>query len=125
VTVLWLVTRDLARHSTNYYSSHHRHGALVFLSITDQPASLAYIVTTDCYSNAQNTVQYRLRVRDYLGPTKLPQTRKLNSMRNASWLNGLKNTVLPPYPWVIRSKTYRGYVKPRIIPNAIYNVIFV
>jgi hypothetical protein len=23
------------------------------------------------------------------------------------------------------SKTYRGYVKPRIIPNAIYNVIFV
>jgi hypothetical protein len=26
---------------------------------------------------------------------------------------------------VIRSKTYRGYVKKRIIPNAIYNVIFV
>jgi hypothetical protein len=24
-----------------------------------------------------------------------------------------------------RSKIYRGYVKPRIIPNAIYNVIFV
>jgi hypothetical protein len=24
-----------------------------------------------------------------------------------------------PYPRVIRSKTYRGYVKPRIIPNAI------
>jgi hypothetical protein len=33
--------------------------------------------------------------------------------------------VLPPYPWVIRSMTYRGYVKPQIIPNAIYNVIFV
>jgi hypothetical protein len=35
----------------------------------------------------------------------------------------------PPYPRVIRSKTYRGYGKPRIIPNAIYitsyNVIFV
>jgi hypothetical protein len=29
----------------------------------------------------------------------------------------------PPYPRVIRSKTYRGYVKQRIIPNAIYNVI--
>jgi hypothetical protein len=29
----------------------------------------------------------------------------------------------PPYPRVIRSKTYRGYMKPRIIPNAIYNVI--
>jgi hypothetical protein len=26
---------------------------------------------------------------------------------------------------VILSKTYSGYVKPRIIPNAIYNVIFV
>jgi len=30
----------------------------------------------------------------------------------------------PPYSRVIRFKTYRGYVKPRIIPNAIYNVIF-
>jgi hypothetical protein len=29
------------------------------------------------------------------------------------------------YLRVIRSKTYRGYVKPRIIPNAIDNVIFV
>jgi hypothetical protein len=34
-------------------------------------------------------------------------------------------TVAPPYLLVIRSKTYRGYVKSRIIPNAIYNVIFV
>jgi hypothetical protein len=33
--------------------------------------------------------------------------------------------VMPSYGPVIRSKTYRGYVKPRIIPNAIYNVIFV
>jgi len=35
----------------------------------------------------------------------------------------------PPYARVIRSKTYRGYGKPRIIPKAIYitsyNVIFV
>jgi hypothetical protein len=30
-----------------------------------------------------------------------------------------------PYPRVIRSKAYRGYVEPRIITNAIYNVIFV
>jgi len=29
----------------------------------------------------------------------------------------------PLYPRVIRYKTYRGYVKPLIIPNAIYNVI--
>ena len=28
-----------------------------------------------------------------------------------------------PYPRVIRSKTYRGYLKRRIIPNPIYNVI--
>ena len=28
-----------------------------------------------------------------------------------------------PYPRAIRSKTYRGYVKPRIIPNATYNAI--
>jgi hypothetical protein len=35
------------------------------------------------------------------------------------------NTVVPTYPRVIRSKTYSGYVKQRIIPNAIYNVIFV
>jgi hypothetical protein len=31
-------------------------------------------------------------------------------------------TVVPPYPRVIRSKTYRGYVKPRIIPKAIQGV---
>jgi hypothetical protein len=33
--------------------------------------------------------------------------------------------VVPPYLRVICTKTYRSYVKPRIIPNAIYNVIFV
>jgi hypothetical protein len=33
--------------------------------------------------------------------------------------------VVSLYPRVIRSKTYRGYLKPRIIPNALYNVIFV
>jgi hypothetical protein len=36
-----------------------------------------------------------------------------------------KYTGVPPYLQVIRSKTYRGNVKPRIIPNAIYNVTFV
>jgi hypothetical protein len=35
------------------------------------------------------------------------------------------STGVPPYPRVIRSKTYRGYMKPWVIPNAIYNVIFV
>jgi hypothetical protein len=33
--------------------------------------------------------------------------------------------VVPPYLRLIRSKTYRGYVKLQIIPNAIYKVIFV
>jgi hypothetical protein len=37
----------------------------------------------------------------------------------------LPDTAVPTYPLVIHSKTYRGYVKPRIIPNAIRNVIFV
>jgi hypothetical protein len=30
-----------------------------------------------------------------------------------------------PYRWVIRSKIYYGYMKPRIIPKVIYNMIFV
>jgi hypothetical protein len=34
-------------------------------------------------------------------------------------------TGVSSYPRAIRSKTYRDYVKPRIIPNATYNVIFV
>jgi hypothetical protein len=34
-------------------------------------------------------------------------------------------TVVPLYPRVICSKTYCGYMKLWIIPNAIYNVIFV
>jgi hypothetical protein len=43
-----------------------------------------------------------------------------------SGIKGLRNnTGVPLYPWVIRSKAYRGYVEPRVIPNAIYNVIFV
>jgi hypothetical protein len=33
--------------------------------------------------------------------------------------------VVPLYPRVIRSKTYRGHVTPRIIPNAVHNVTFV
>jgi hypothetical protein len=32
---------------------------------------------------------------------------------------------VPPYPWVMCSETYRGHMKPWIIPNAIYNTIFV
>jgi hypothetical protein len=33
--------------------------------------------------------------------------------------------VVPPYVWPIHSKTYRGFVKQRLIPQAIHNVIFV
>jgi hypothetical protein len=43
----------------------------------------------------------------------------------ADKFRGVCNTVVPPYSRLIRSKTYRCYVKPRIMPNAIYNVIFV
>jgi len=35
----------------------------------------------------------------------------------------VQNTGGLPYPRVIHSKTYRGYVKLRIILNAVYNVI--
>jgi len=38
---------------------------------------------------------------------------------------GLLYTDRPPYSLVIRSMTYCGYMKPRIIRNAIYNAIFV
>ena len=38
-------------------------------------------------------------------------------------MNIESNTGRLPYPQITRSKTYRGYVKPRIIPNAVYNVI--
>jgi hypothetical protein len=34
-------------------------------------------------------------------------------------------TVVPPYPRVIRSKTYRGCPKPRIVANPIYKSFFI
>jgi hypothetical protein len=37
----------------------------------------------------------------------------------------IRQTGVPQYLWVIRSKTYRGYMKPQIIPSAIHNVIYV
>jgi hypothetical protein len=36
-----------------------------------------------------------------------------------TWAGFPPSTGVPPYPRVIRSKTYRCYVKPRIIPKAI------
>jgi hypothetical protein len=36
-----------------------------------------------------------------------------------------ENTVVPPYPRVMHSKTYHGYVKLQLILNAIYNMILV
>jgi hypothetical protein len=38
---------------------------------------------------------------------------------------GNEKIVVPSYPQVIHSKTCRGYVKPHIIKNAIYNMMFV
>jgi hypothetical protein len=37
----------------------------------------------------------------------------------------IRHTGVPPYLQVIGYKTYRGNVKPRIIPNTIHNVIHV
>jgi hypothetical protein len=51
----------------------------------------------------------------------------LNIVRNlARHSNNVNicNMVVPPYQRIIRTKTYRGYVKPRIKPNTLYNVIF-
>jgi hypothetical protein len=35
----------------------------------------------------------------------------------------VQKTGRPPYPPAVCSKTYHGYAKLRIIPNAAYNVI--
>ena len=49
---------------------------------------------------------------------------RLNCWRGVMLLHACRrSTGGPPYPRVIRSKTYRGYVKPRIVPNAICNLI--
>jgi hypothetical protein len=51
---------------------------------------------------------------------------RLVCRRNRSFTSacGYLCTVVPPYPRVIRSRTYRGYVNSRIIQNAKNNVIF-
>jgi hypothetical protein len=46
----------------------------------------------------------------------------LNSIKEHGVTFRTINTCVPPYPRVIRSKTYSGYVKTRIIPNAIYSI---
>jgi hypothetical protein len=42
----------------------------------------------------------------------------------ASKMFGHRYTVVPPYARVIHCKTYRVYVKSRIIPNSIYDAMF-
>jgi len=63
-----------------------------------------------------------------LFPTQLHMTEQVFSsiqgVIELKYLGKDLNTCGLPFPRVIRSKTYRGYVKPRITPNAIYNVIF-
>jgi hypothetical protein len=54
--------------------------------------------------------------RQMVGPQPLPST---------SFAIHYAVIVVLLYPLVICSKLYRGYVKPRIILNAIYNMIFV
>jgi hypothetical protein len=45
-------------------------------------------------------------------------------LKKSAPLNVLQSTGVPLYAHVICSKTYHSYVKPQIIPNAIYNIIF-
>jgi len=47
------------------------------------------------------------------------QNTHLETLQQVLWKSFLI-TGGPLYPQVIRSKTCRSYVKPRIIPNAIY-----
>jgi hypothetical protein len=60
-----------------------------------------------------------------LGPRRRNEAKRTRSTSFSAEcpLNQIK--VVSPYPRVIRSKTYRGRVKPRIILNAVYNVKFV
>jgi hypothetical protein len=50
--------------------------------------------------------------------------RRLHLLRWCSVKLGT-HIVMPPYPRVIFAETYHGYVKPRIIPNAVCNMILV
>jgi hypothetical protein len=52
-------------------------------------------------------------------------THKIQYTKNTQLHNTCCITSVLPYPWVIRPKTYCGYMNPQIILNAIYNVIFV
>jgi hypothetical protein len=77
---------------------------------------------------SQKTLLYRvfLKCFDKLQQSALPiKTKKTVHINIYPEMSGFECTGVLPYPWVIRPKTYRGYVRPRIIPNAIYNVILV
>jgi hypothetical protein len=59
-------------------------------------------------------------------PLPVKITNAYGSLITKLWSDKLSAfTGVPPYLQLIRSKTYRGYVKPQITANAIYNVIFV
>jgi hypothetical protein len=65
--------------------------------------------------------------REMVAESKAHVTRRQGLLFDSCWEQICLRyiTVVPPYLRVIRSKTYPRYVKPRIIPNAIYNVIIV
>jgi hypothetical protein len=67
-----------------------------------------------------------LLVSHYRGPGSIPGKSMWDcGGQNGNGIGFSPSTGVPPYPRVIRSKTYRGYVKPHIIPNTIYNMIYV
>jgi hypothetical protein len=52
--------------------------------------------------------------------SELPPT-ELKDLKRSE--RSVATTVVPPYSRVIRSKIYRGYVKPRIIPSATFTIM--
>jgi hypothetical protein len=79
---------------------------------------VCYQLSLDCLTLDDGTDKLPRKVCDELQTNAVHHPRRAKTPLNVS-------TVVLPCPRVIRSKTYRGYVKPRIIQNVTYNVIFV
>jgi hypothetical protein len=56
----------------------------------------------------------------YVGVDRAGLVRFTSGKFTDTFLRSPQNSGMPPYPWVISSKTYCSYVNPRIILNAIY-----
>jgi hypothetical protein len=93
------------------------------------PASLALSLPFPVFKR-EPQIRYGTRCKSrankkIIGPLTTSSDVSETGIYNLQHTTGVPNSetaiqVCPPYPRVIRSKTYRGYVKPRIIPNAMY-----